>query len=38
MSQKSPELVLNEQDMAYGSEGGENVKFKQKTNNFCFKT
>jgi hypothetical protein len=34
MSQKSLELVKNEQDMAYGSEGSENVRFKQKTNNF----
>jgi hypothetical protein len=23
--------------MAYGSEGGENVRFKQEKNSFCFK-
>jgi hypothetical protein len=30
MSQKSLELVKNDQDMTYGSEGGENVRFKHK--------
>jgi hypothetical protein len=30
MSQKSLELVKKEQDMAYGSEGGENLRFKHK--------
>jgi hypothetical protein len=29
MSQESLELVFNEQDMPYGSEGGENVRFKK---------
>ncbi len=28
---------LNEQDMAYGSEGDENVRFKHKWKYFCFK-
>jgi hypothetical protein len=37
ISQKSLELFLNEQDMAYGSEGGENVRFKHEKTNFCFK-
>jgi hypothetical protein len=32
MSQQSLEMVKNGQDMAYGSEGGENVRFKQKKN------
>jgi hypothetical protein len=36
ISQKSLELVLNEQDMAYGSEGGENVRFKDKKSVFVF--
>jgi hypothetical protein len=30
ISQKSLELVKNEQDMAYGNEGGENVRLKHK--------
>jgi hypothetical protein len=37
MSQKLLELVLNEQDMACGNEGGENIRFKHKKINFCFK-
>jgi hypothetical protein len=36
MFQKSLELVKNGQDMAYGSEGGENVKFKAKKRKFFF--
>jgi hypothetical protein len=36
MSQKSMELIKNEQNMVYGSGGRENVRFKQETNNFCF--
>jgi hypothetical protein len=30
MSQNYLNWFLNEQDMAYGSEGGENVRFKHK--------
>jgi len=37
ISQKSLELVLNEQDMAYGSEGGKNVRFKDKKSVFVLK-
>jgi hypothetical protein len=36
MSQKSIEFVFNEQDMAYGSEGDENVRLKRFKNHFLF--
>jgi hypothetical protein len=37
ISQKSLKLVFNEQDMAYGCEGGENVRLKDKKLVFILK-
>jgi hypothetical protein len=36
MVQKSLELIKDDQDMGYGSEGGKNVRFKHIKNSFCF--